>query len=83
MVAVRLAPVYDSLLDFILEHASPQDVLRFQASPEEQQRADELTEKNKLGRLTPDEAEELERMLEADLLVAALKARALAAMKSK
>ncbi len=81
MFATKLAPAYDSLLDFLVEKATPQEILAFKASPEEQARADELTAKNKAGRLTDEEAAELNSMLEIDLLVMGLKARALVALK--
>jgi hypothetical protein len=83
MLATRLPPAYNSLLDFLVEKASPQEILAFQASAEEQKRADELTQKNKAGQLSPEEVEELQQMLDVDLIVMGLKARALVAMKQK
>lgn len=82
MFAAKLAAAYDSLLDFLVAKATPQEILAFKASPEEQARADELTEKNKAGRLTEEEAQELNSMLEIDLLVMGLKTRALVAIKT-
>jgi len=59
------------------ENMIPEEILAYQASEDEQKRADELAEKNKAGTLTPDEREELQRMLQLDAFVAALKAPAL------
>lgn len=77
MVAARFSDVYDGLMNFLVEKATPQEILAFKPSEEEQARADELAEKNKEGTLTSDEAHELREMLELDAFVAALKLRAL------
>ena len=82
MFATKLPPEYHNLLDFLVEKATPQEILAYKASSGEQARADELTEKNKSGRLTEAESQELNSMLELDLLVMGLKARALAALKN-
>lgn len=77
MVAARVFPTNDSLIDFLVTKASPEEILTYKATDTEQERADELAEKNKAGTLTRDEQEELRQMLELDAFVAALKARAL------
>jgi hypothetical protein len=78
MTAAKLAPIYDDLLDFLVQKATPQEILAFHASDPAQQRAEELAERNSAGTLTPDETAELQQMLLADRLVSLLKARALA-----
>lgn len=70
----------DSFINFLIEKISPEEILAYQASESEQARADELTEKNKSGTLTSAEQAELTQMLELDLLVSLLKARALVAL---
>jgi hypothetical protein len=80
MAVIRLSPVYDNFLDYLVEKATPQEILAFKVSEEAQRRAEELTERNKAGTLTPEEAAELEQMLELNLLVAALKAKAFSAI---
>ena len=80
MVA-RPNPIYDELLDFLVEKATPQELLAFRPSEVAQQRAEELTEKNKAGTLTPQEQAELEQMLAFDQFVTALKARAARVLK--
>jgi uncharacterized protein YnzC (UPF0291/DUF896 family) len=57
--------------------------LAFELTPEELQRAEELSEKNKMGRLTPDEAVELDQMMEVEMLIGGLRARALATLKKQ
>ncbi len=81
MAVAELGPIFQELLDFLVEKASPQELLTFNVSEDAQKRADELTEKNKAGSLTTQEQAELEQMLEFDLFVTALKARAIKALK--
>lgn len=83
MAVVELGPIFQELLDFLVEKASPQELLTFSVSEDAQKRADELTEKNKAGSLTAQEQAELEQMLEFDLFVTALKARAIKALKHR
>lgn len=77
MVAALNFPTNDSLLDFLVRKATPEEILAYRASDDDQQRADELTEKNKTGNLTVEEQKELQDMLASDAFVAALKTRAL------
>ena len=82
MALNRLTPSYEMFLDYLIEKATPQEILAYKASPEEQLRADDLTEKNKNGQLSLDEADELQQMLEVNELVMLLKAKALKALQS-
>lgn len=77
-----LSPVYDDLLDYLIEKASPQEILAFKASAMAEQRAEELLEKNSAGTLTLDETAELQQMLQVDRLMSVLKARALEAISN-
>lgn len=81
MAAAQLAPIYTELLDFLVDKANPEQLLTFRPSESAQERADELTEKNKSGVLTPEEQTELAQMMEFHLLVTALKARAAKALQ--
>jgi hypothetical protein len=76
MVAI-ISPIYDELLDYLIQKATPQEILAFKASAVAQERANDLIEKNNEGRLSPEESTELEQMLQVDRLVSVLKARAL------
>lgn len=81
MVSISISPAYNDLLHFLVERASPDQILAYKVSPEIQARADELLERLKADQLTPEEAEELEQMREFDLMIRAFKAKALAASK--
>jgi hypothetical protein len=79
MASPHLSPVYDDFLEFLVKKASPSEILAFKVSEEAQQRAVELLERQDAGLLSPEEADELEQMLQFDRLVSMLKAKALKA----
>ena len=79
MAASGLAPAYDYFLDFVIEKATPQEILSFELPAEAKQRAIELLDKQDTNALTAEETTELEQMRQVDRLLSALKARALAA----
>jgi hypothetical protein len=81
MASLSLAPSYDRLIDYLVEKATPQEILAFSISQEESQRAIELIERQSAGLLTPGEMAELEQMRSVDELVGVLKARALEALR--
>jgi hypothetical protein len=81
MATTQLTPAFDDFLEYLVEKATPQQILAFQVSEAAQQRAEELTARNKAGTLTPEETDELNQMMEFNLLVSALKAKALTALK--
>lgn len=81
MLNAKLPVIYEDFLDFLLEKLSAEDILNFKASPNAQQRADELMERNNAGEITREERGELERMMEIDLMISVLKARAVAMQK--
>ena len=83
MFATKLPPSYDSLLDFLVKKATPEEILAFELTPQQLSRAEELSEKNKAGHLSEDEAYELEKTMEVELLIGALRARALVALKKQ
>lgn len=78
-----LPQTYTHFLDYLIDKASPEEILAYSASPEEEIRVAELLKKNNAGTLAPDEQAELEWMLEIDDLVSILKARALEALHKK
>jgi len=77
MAINTVSPIYTELIEYLAEKATPEEILAFQVSTATQARADQLTEQNKAGRLSVEEREELERMLEFDELVSWLKSRAI------
>ena len=80
-MAVDSVSVYDEFLEYLAQRAAPEEILAFKASEKAQERADELTERNKAGTLTAEETAELEQMLRFNRLVSMLKARAIKALK--
>ena len=82
MAIAQVPPIYNELLDYLIEKATPEEILAFKVSESAQVRADDLTDKNKSGTLTADESAELSQMLEFDMLVTVLKAKALEALSN-
>ncbi len=68
--------LWDEILDFLVEAASAEQVIAFQASPTLQARASELLERNRQDTLTPAEQAELEEFSRINHLVSMLKIRA-------
>lgn len=81
MATAHFSPVYDYLLTFLVEKATPQEILGFTLPQPEQDRAIFLLDKQDESSLSPDEKIELEQMRQVDLLVSGLKAKALAALQ--
>ena len=81
MVSNVLLPAYDRFLDRILESMSPEQILAFEASEEEQAYAQDLIERNNAGTLTPEESVQLDQMLQFERMMSVLKAKALRALK--
>jgi hypothetical protein len=75
-MATTLLPSYDRLISHIVEKWSPEEILAFQVSDEEQERAEYLLDQNNEGRLTSEEYAELQQMLHFDRLVSLFKAKA-------
>ncbi|MBZ0276860.1 MAG: hypothetical protein K8I60_11985 [Anaerolineae bacterium] len=83
MLTDTVLTVYDEFLEYLAQRAAPEEILAFKASESAQRRADELTERNKAGELSPEEALELEQMLRFNRLVALLKVKALNALQTR
>ena len=81
MASLRFHPAHDSILDFLVEKATPQEILAFKVSEAEQQRTIELLDKQDEGTLSPEEEAELDSIRQMDLLYMALRARALCALR--
>ena len=81
MVTLKFLPVTDTFLNYLLEKATPEEILAFQVSDEEKEYAQELIERKSEGILTPEEAQQLNQMTEFNSLVMVLKAKAMKAVK--
>lgn len=78
----HLLPLYDQFLDFLVEKASPEEILAFKAPPEASRYAQDLLDRNSAGELSPEEQQVLEQIVQFEQMMALLKAKALRAMRS-
>jgi hypothetical protein len=76
-----VSPVYDELVEYLAQMASPEQILAFKVSEAMQERAEELLDRNNEGELTPEEAAELQQMLHFDRIVSLLKTRAVKSLE--
>lgn len=67
---------YDEAIDFLASGITPQSLLDFQTSLESRERFESLITREKNEGLLPEEAEELDRMMEMERLLGLAKARA-------
>ena len=74
-------PIYQGLVDYLANLATPEQILAFKISDALQERLEVLFEKNNEGDITPEERKELDEFVEFDQHVMLLKARATAALK--
>jgi hypothetical protein len=81
MIVSQLPPIYDYFIDFIVQKATPDEILSFQIPESEKQRAIDLLEKKSAGDLTAEESQILVQMQQVDRLISAMKAKALAVQK--
>jgi hypothetical protein len=71
----------ERFLNQVVETMTPEEILAFAPTEEEQGRADELTARNKEGKLTVEEADELEQFRAFNRLVTLLKVKAYKALQ--
>jgi hypothetical protein len=76
MATAKLVPSYERFLDRVIETMTPEEILAFHVSDEEQERVDELLDRNNENQLTPAEKIELEQVVQFDELMTLLKIRA-------
>lgn len=81
MATAYLLPLYDEFLSYLVEKATPTEILAFQPSEAAQEYARDLLERNNEGSLTSEERYTLEQMLQFERMMSVLKAKALAALK--
>lgn len=76
MLNQAIHTIYDELIRYLAEEASPEYILAFEPSETAQARADYLVEQNKEGNLSDEERLELEQLQYFDGVIATLKAKA-------
>jgi len=81
MAYVRVPTAYDELIEYLANHATPQQILDFKVSRAAQERVEDLLYKNSADTLTLEEQIELEQIVHFDGVVSELKANALARLK--
>jgi hypothetical protein len=81
MAAAQIPLIYDELLNFLIQRATPEEILAFKASEKAEERAEDLLDRNNAGTLTPEETLELQQMLYFDRKISVLKAQAAASLK--
>jgi hypothetical protein len=69
--------IYRSVLQFLSNHPSPQEVLDFKLTPTMQERVSALLTKNRAGQLTPAESAELDEYERINRFVRKFKIRAM------
>lgn len=82
MATQAKVPIYQELVDYLVNLATPEQILAFKISDALQERLEVLFEKNNEGEITPEERKELDEFVEFDQHVMMLKARATAALKT-
>lgn len=82
-MATTLMPAYERLVSSIVDGMTPEEILAFKVSDEEQERAEYLLDQNNEGKLTPEEDAELQQMLYFDRFVSLLKAKAAYALSQR
>jgi hypothetical protein len=80
MATAKMISPYDRLLNRVVETMTPEEIMAFVPTEEEQRRADELTTRNKEGNLSAEEADELQQMIAFNRLVTLLKVKAYTAL---
>lgn len=72
----------ERFMDLLIEKMTPQVILGFHASEEEVERVQELIERNNAGTITPEEAAQLDQIVQFELFMTVLKTRAMKALKA-
>lgn len=83
MTTAQIPLIYDEILDYLIEKATPEEILGFKASEKAEDRAAYLLDQNNAGLLSAEETLELQQMLYFDGRISVLKARAALALKQK
>ncbi len=83
MVAAKPIPTRERFFDLVVEKVTPQEIVEFEASDEEKEYVHELFYRQSAGTLTPEEADYLDRVVEFEMMMAVLKAKAFAALNRR
>lgn len=75
MTTLQPSPIYDELLDLLIETADAERLLAFRLPPDRQARLDDLLQRNRDGCLTTADRDELEEFERLEHVGRMLKAR--------
>lgn len=75
MEHATIQTVFDAITDFLAANPTPAEILAYHLPVELQARADTLLERNSEDLLTPEEREEMHQFMNADEMIALLKAK--------
>lgn len=67
--------VFDVITDFLASEPTPEEIIAYHLPDDLQERADYLLERNSEDSLTPEEAHEMHNFMNADEMMALLKAK--------
>ena len=76
MATAKLVPSYEQFLDRVIEAMTPEEILAFRVSDEEQKRVDELLDRHNENEVTLEEQRELAQIAQFEELMTLLKVRA-------
>jgi len=71
-----VSATFDHFLDVVVDRMTPEEILAFQLSETEQQRLDDLIERNNAGLLTAEEKVELQHFADIERTMSLLKVKA-------
>jgi hypothetical protein len=83
MAVAQMPTTFDKFLDEIVAKMTPEEILTFQLSEAEQDRIDDLLDRNNEGDLTALEKGELQQIVELERIMALLKAKAAYSLSQK
>lgn len=75
MLNAPVRTVFDEITDFLASDPTPEAIISYHLPDDLQERADYLLERNSEDLLTPDEREEMGQFMNADEMIALLKAK--------
>lgn len=75
MLNAPVRTVFDEITDFLASDPTPEAIISYHLPDDLQERADYLLERNSEDLLTPEEREEMGQFMNADEMIALLKAK--------
>jgi len=83
MAVAHMPSTFDKFLDEVVAKMTPEEILAFQLSEAEQDRIDDLLDRNNEGDLDSAEKGELQQIVELERIMSLLKAKAAYSLSQK